>query len=221
MPRRTLDNPLVPAVLGLLLEQPSHPYQMLAELRKRSDNNAAALNRGSLYNVVAALAEAGWVAAQGQQRAGNRPERTVYALTPTGHGELVRQLDSRIRNPEREFSRFLGAVTYLGALGPGGAAEALTERAGRLRERTAADEERLAEALASGVPRLHVIEAEYALSLARAELAWIDAIVDDIRTGALEWPAGPAGSGAGSGAGSSDSGPAASAAPAESGQPER
>ncbi|MEU8651632.1 PadR family transcriptional regulator [Streptomyces sp. NPDC048737] len=192
MPRRALDNPIVLAVLGLLLEQPSHPHQMLAELRKRSDNHAAAITRGTLYNTVAALTEAGWLGSQGRQRLGNRPERTVYALTEEGHHELVRRLDSQIRNPQREFSQFLGAVTYLGALGPSGAVEALAERAQRLRQRTAADEERLAEALAAGVPRMHVIEAEYALCLARAETAWIDSVIDDLRTGSLTWPTGAA-----------------------------
>ncbi|WP_335939532.1 PadR family transcriptional regulator [Streptomyces sp. PTD5-9] len=198
MPRRALDNPIVLAVLGLLLEQCSHPYQMLSELRRRSDNHAAAVTRGTLYNTVAALAEAGWVAAQDRQRSGNRPERTVYALTDAGRAELVRRLDEQIRTPEREFSQFLGAVSYLGALGPEGAVEALTERSRRLGRRTAADGERLAEALAAGVPRLHVIEAEYALGLARAELAWIDTVVDDIRAGRLVWPEPPA---AGAGAG--------------------
>ncbi|MFF0156193.1 helix-turn-helix transcriptional regulator [Streptomyces sp. NPDC005263] len=188
MPRRALDNPIVLAVLGLLLEQPSHPHQMLAELHQRSDSHAALITRGTLYNTVAALAEAGWVASQGRQRSGNRPERTVYALTRAGHDELVRRLDSHIRTPEREFSQFLGAVTYLGALGADGAVEALTERARRLGQRTSADEERLAQALAAGVPRLHVIEAEYAVCLARAELAWIASVIDDIRTGSLTWP---------------------------------
>ncbi|WP_327406741.1 PadR family transcriptional regulator [Streptomyces sp. NBC_01288] len=188
MPRRALDNPIVLAVLGLLLEQPSHPHQMLTELRTRSDNHAAAITRGTLYNTVAALAETQWIASQGQERSGNRPERTVYALTQAGRDELVRRLDSQIRNPEREFSQFLGAVSYLGALGPSGAVDALTERSQRLRQRTATDEGRLAEVLATGVPRLFVIEAEYALSLAHAEMAWIDSVIDDIRTGTLTWP---------------------------------
>ncbi|MPY30037.1 PadR family transcriptional regulator [Streptomyces adustus] len=192
MPRRALDNPIVVAVLGLLLEQPSHPHQMLAELRRRSDNHAAAITRGTLYNTVAALTEAGWLASQGRQRSGNRPERTVYALTEEGRHELVRRLDFQIRNPEREFTQFLGAVTYLGALGVSGAEKALAERARRLRQRTAADEERLAEALATGVPRLHVIETEYALCLARAEETWIGSVIDDLRTGALTSPTGAA-----------------------------
>lgn len=163
---------------------------MLSELRKRSDNHAAVATRGTLYNVVRALADAGWITAQSRLRSGNRPEKTVYALTPAGREELVRRLNSLIRDPQREFSPFLGAVAYLGALGPRGAEEALTERVRRLRERTSADEQRLAAALAEGVPRLFVVEAEYALCLARAETGWLEALIGDIRTGALRWPAG-------------------------------
>ncbi|MEV8094428.1 PadR family transcriptional regulator [Kitasatospora sp. NPDC085879] len=192
MPRRALDNPIVPAVLGLLLESDAHPHRLLADLRERSAHHAAAVNRGTLYNTVAAMAEAGWVAALGQERAGNRPERTVYRITAAGRAELVRRLDEQIRTPEREFWSFLGAVAHLGALGPDGAADALAERARRLRERTADDERRLAEALAAGVPRLFVIEAEYALDLARTETAWVESLVEEIRTGTLAWPSAPA-----------------------------
>ncbi|MGV9527756.1 PadR family transcriptional regulator [Streptomyces cellulosae] len=188
MPRRALDNPIALPVLGLLLEQPTHPHQMLAELRRRSDAHAAAITRGTLYNTVAALTEAGWLAPLERQRSGNRPERTVYALTDPGREELVRRLDSQIRTPKREFSQFLGAVAYLGALGRDGAVEALTERGRRLRERTAEDERQLESAMAAGVPRMHVIEAEYALSLARAETAWVDSVIEELRSGALAWP---------------------------------
>ncbi|MFJ6669925.1 helix-turn-helix transcriptional regulator [Actinosynnema sp. NPDC091369] len=188
MPRRALDNPLVLAVLGLLVEHPSHPYQMLTDLRARDANRAAAINRGTLYDVVEALVAAGWVAPRGTERTGNRPERTVYALTDAGHAELVRRLDGQIRTPQREFTQFLGAVAYLGALGPDGAVDALTERARRLSDRITADADHLADVLAGGVPRLHVIEAEYALAQARAELAWIGSVVDEVRAGSLPFP---------------------------------
>ncbi len=105
----------------------------------------------------------------------------------------MRQLDAQIRIPQREFSRFLGAVAYLGALGRDGATEALTERGRRLRQRTAEDERRLEEALAGNRrPRMHVIEAEYALSLARAEIAWVDSVIEELRSGTLPWPTGAA-----------------------------
>lgn len=102
------------------------------------------------------------------------------------------RLDSQIRTPKREFSQFLGAVAYLGALGRDGAVEALTERGRRLRERTAEDERQLENAVAAGVPRMHVIEAEYALSLARAETAWVDSVIEELRSRALAWPTGAA-----------------------------
>ena len=51
------------------------------------------------------------------------------------------------------------------------------------------DERRLHEAVSSGaVPRLFVIEAEYALAMLRAERDWVLATVDDISTGRLAWP---------------------------------
>lgn len=187
MPRRALDNPIVSVVLGILLEGPAYPYQLLVEAEKRSDHHAAAVSRGTLYNAVTALAEQGWIVEEEVQRSGNRPERTVYAITDAGRAELVRRLDAEIRNPEREFSRFFGAVTHLGALGAEGAAAALGERARRLRERIADDEQRLTEAL-EVAPRLYVIEAEYALCTARAELGWVEAVVADIHSGALTWP---------------------------------
>ncbi|NUT47137.1 MAG: PadR family transcriptional regulator, partial [Saccharothrix sp.] len=138
--------------------------------------------------VVEAVAAAGWIAPQGTERPGNRPERTVYALTDAGRDEVVRRLDHHIREPRRELTEFVGAVAYLGALGPSGTVEALTERARRLAGRIAADEGRLAEVLATGVPRLHVIEAEYALGQARAELRWLHSVVDEIGAGSLAWP---------------------------------
>ncbi|NIH87179.1 PadR family transcriptional regulator [Amycolatopsis granulosa] len=185
MPRRALDNPLVLGVLGLLLESPMHPYQVFTELRARS---ASAINRGTLYDVVEALVAARWVAPQGTERSGNRPERTVYALTDSGRDELVRRLDSRIREPKREYPEFLGAIAYLGALGPDGAIAALTERARRLRERADADQERLRAVLRDGVPRLHVIEAEYALHQTRAEITWVEDLITEIHDGSLPWP---------------------------------
>ncbi|MFI9719881.1 PadR family transcriptional regulator [Streptomyces sp. NPDC052396] len=188
MPRNALENPHVLAVLGLLLEQPMHPYQMLAELRSRGEDRAAAVNRGSLYNIVEALVAAGWVAVHDRQREGNRPERTIYALTTAGREELVRRLDAQIRIPARELTEFLGAVSHLGALGPDRAADALTERAGRLQERVAAHERNLAQALAGGVPRLFVIEAEYAINCVRSEITWVESVIEEIRTGSLAWP---------------------------------
>ncbi|MCO6004277.1 PadR family transcriptional regulator [Actinoallomurus purpureus] len=186
---RSADNPLGLAVMGLLMERPMHPYEISSVLRERGKDASVRVNRGSLYDVVAALEQEGWITPQARLQEGKRPARTVYALTETGRGVFVERLDEQIRNPRREFPVFLTAVAYLGALGPEGARAALGERADRLRAAIANDERALDDALRSGqVPRLFVIEADYALHMARGELAWVEATAEQITNGALPWP---------------------------------
>ncbi|MFF4991977.1 helix-turn-helix transcriptional regulator [Streptosporangium saharense] len=186
---RSVDNPLALGVLGLLLERPMHPYEMAAVLRERGKDASVRINRGSLYDVVTALEGEGWIAEKARVQEGNRPARTVYAITEAGRNAFVRRLDQQIRVPRREYPLFLTAVAYLGALGPEGARAALLERAERLRATLAEDQRALDEALATGtVPRLFVIEAEYALHMTRGELAWVEATAQEIHTGGLTWP---------------------------------
>jgi DNA-binding PadR family transcriptional regulator len=185
MPRDALANPVALAALGALLERPMHPYRLGAVLAERG----VPVNRGSLYDTVDAMARAGWIEPRPAERAGARPQRTPYALTEAGRAELVRRLDGQVRAPRREFPEFLGAVSHLGVLGPDRAADALRERAARLDARIAEDQRRLDEALAgAGVPRLFVIEAEYALAIARAERDWVRAVSEDVGSGRLAWP---------------------------------
>jgi hypothetical protein len=73
-------------------------------------------------------------------------------------------------------------------LGRERAAEALAERAARLATLIADNQRRLDEALAGNVPRLFVVEAEYALAMLRAERDWVLAIADDVTGGRLAWP---------------------------------
>ncbi len=37
------------------------------------------------------------------------------------------------------------------------------------------------------LPRLFQLEAEYALALRRAELAWVKSLIEDMRSGSLTW----------------------------------
>jgi DNA-binding PadR family transcriptional regulator len=185
MPRDALANPVVLATLGALLERPMHAYQLAAVLAARG----VPVNRGSLYDTLDATTRAGWTQPQPAERAGARPQRIPYALTPSGQAELARRLDTQVRAPRREFPEFLGAVSHIGVLGPERAAEALAERARRLAALIAEDQQSLDEALGDGsVPRLFVIEAEYALAMLRAERDWVLALAGDIGSERLAWP---------------------------------
>jgi DNA-binding PadR family transcriptional regulator len=187
MPRDALANPVVVPALGALLERPMHAYQLVTTLRERG----VPANRGSLYDTLEAMTQAAWIAPRETERDGTRPRRTPYAITDAGRAELTTRLDAQIRTPRQEFPEFLGAVSHLGVLGPDGAAAALRERADRLAARIAGVRQRLDEALAH-VPRLFVIEAEYALSIDQSELTWVLALISQIGSGELAWPSSPA-----------------------------
>lgn len=185
MPKDALANPVAMATLGALLERPMHPYQLARILAERG----VPVNRGSLYDTVEAMARAGWIEPQTSEREGVRPPRTPYALTEIGQAELVRRLDAQVRRPRPEFPEFLGAISHMGVLGPKRAAEALTERAERLAGMIAGLEARVELAVRDeDVPRLFVIEAEYAVVMLRAEQGWVVALIDEISSGRLPWP---------------------------------
>jgi DNA-binding PadR family transcriptional regulator len=187
--RRKIVNPLALAVLGLLQEQPRHPYEMAGILRERHKDGSFKINSGSLYDTVAALVKHGWIAPAGTERDGRRPERTVYAHTELGQREFVGWLDELLREPANEYPKFLAAVSYLGALGPDRARAALTERARRLDDRLGELDAVLAETVGNGrAPRLFMIEVECARHLCAAELDWTRRTAAEIQTGELAWP---------------------------------
>ncbi|MEV1004572.1 sigma-70 family RNA polymerase sigma factor [Nonomuraea sp. NPDC050202] len=187
--RRPVSNALGLAVLGLLIESPLHPHAMAATLRERGQDRVFKVTTGSLYDVVRALERAGWIEARETVKVGARPERTVYQHTALGRAEFARWVEELIRVPSAEYPKFLSAVGYLGALGPGGAVDALRDRAARVRATLEEHRREHGELLAGGtVPRLFVVEVEYAIRMQEAEVGWIEEIVADIETGRLAWP---------------------------------
>ncbi|WAZ26572.1 PadR family transcriptional regulator [Streptomyces cinnabarinus] len=189
MAKRKISNTLALAVLGLLQEQPMHPYEMASTLRERHKDSSFKVNSGSLYDTVEALVRHGWIEPVETARDGRRPERTVYATTELGQSEFVRWIDELLRMPVAEYPKFMAAVSYLGALGPDRAAEALAERVRHLVQRIDETNRVLADTVGAGaVPRLFMIEVECALHAWEAELAWTRRTIAEIGDGSLLWP---------------------------------
>jgi DNA-binding PadR family transcriptional regulator len=182
---RRSRNTLALAVLGLLMEQPSHPYEMAQRLRERNKGTSFKVTTGSLYDVVEGLERDKWIRAVQTVRDGNRPERTVYEHTELGLAEFQKWIDELIRVPVNEFPKFVAAVSYIGALGLDGAVAALTERADRLAE-TIEQTEQLLTTIAA--PRLFMIEVEYAQAMRHAEVHWLRHTAAEMANGAITWP---------------------------------
>jgi DNA-binding PadR family transcriptional regulator len=174
-------------VLSCLHEQPRHPYEIAATLRQRGADQAIKLNYGSLYTVMEQLRRHGLIAEKETLREGNRPERTIYRLTADGRDELTDWLSELIAVPVKEYTRFEAGLALLASLAPEEAMRLLAARAEALAAQLAGGRARFAEVKArQKLPRLFLIEWEYKMTLAEAELAWVRQLAADIASGALE-----------------------------------
>jgi DNA-binding PadR family transcriptional regulator len=184
--KRKVANPLAFAVLGSLSERPMHPYEISTMLKARGKDMSIKLNYGSLYSVVTALEKNGFVEAVETVRDGNRPAKTVYAITETGRAEFTDWLAELLGSPEREFSQLEAGLAYLPAFSPDRAVELLAQRIKGL----AAEVEQLETTHASletmKLPRIFWVESEFRLALVRAEIAYVQGLVEAIRTDELE-----------------------------------
>ncbi|MGW7683361.1 PadR family transcriptional regulator [Kribbella sp. NPDC054772] len=183
--RRKVGNPLAFAVLGSLSERPMHPYEISTTLRARGKDQSIKVNYGSLYSVVAALQKHGFIEALETVREGNRPERTVYRITETGHAEFNDWLAELVGTPSREFHPLEAGLAYLPGLHPDRAVELLDERLkvvdAEIAETTAVHDQMAA----TEFPRIFWIESEFRLALLRAESAYVHQLVEEIRTDTL------------------------------------
>ncbi len=186
MTKRKVSNPLALAVLACLSERPMHPYEMASTMRERGKDQSIKLNYGSLYTVVEALQQHGLIVAQETERAGRRPERTVYRLTDAGRMELIDWISELLSVPVKEYTRFEAGLSLIPVLPPEDAAVLLAQRCDRLELEIFQGRSLLQLVGQRGLPRLFVIESEYLLAMREAELAWARKFADEIRSGTLE-----------------------------------
>jgi len=196
-------TPLALAVLTLLVERPMHPYEMQVLMRERGHDRVVKLRGASVYDTVERLQRLGLAEPVETNREGRRPERTVYRITPLGRREVRARLREMLSEPAWEYPQFGAALAFVGALAGtseplarGLTAEALEgvrrevvalleRRIVRLEEEIAAGDALLAASLDQGVPRLFLVEEEYAQAMRRAELQWVRGFMDEIREGDL------------------------------------
>ncbi len=185
--KRKVGNLLALAVLSYLVQRPMHPYELSRTLRDNGDARSIKFNHGTLYMVVQQLEKAGFIAAQETNREGQRPERTVYALTEAGRHELRDWLRDLVGEPEHEYPSFVAALSLIGALPPSQVLPQLRHRLQRLSEDAAEIRRLIDTALAQEVPELFLVEEQYRLALNAAESAFVNSLIDRILDPANGW----------------------------------
>ena len=187
------SNPLALAVLALLFERPMHPYEMAATLKQRHKDESIKIRYGSLYTVIELLVKQGFITAKETSREGKRPQRTIFTLTPSGYDELRAWMQDLLRDPAKEYPHFAAGLSLLPVLSPEEAVALFRHRVLRLSGEASRIKAQLAELAQQNVsvppeelprqlvgkkfPPLFVVEAEYALALIKAELAFVDELV--------------------------------------------
>ena len=181
--KRKLTSPLALAVLASLHSGPMHPYQIARLLKYRGKDDVIKIRYGSLYTVVQDLEERGLVEAEGTERAGHRPERTVYRLTTDGAEELAERLRELISEPVKEYPVFASALSLIASLHPDELTGLLAERLQALDLEIVSTSAILEHAVGHQLPRLFVLETEYGLAMKRAEAAWVRELMHELADG--------------------------------------
>ncbi|HEX4705584.1 MAG TPA: PadR family transcriptional regulator [Pseudonocardiaceae bacterium] len=178
--KRKVGNVLALAVLSYLTQRPMHPYELSRTLRDNGDARSIKFNHGSLYMVVQQLTKAGYVTEQETNRDGQRPERTVYALTDAGRDDLRDWLRELLSEPEHEYPHFVAALSLIAALPPSAAVALLRHRRDRLAQQRTEIRSTIDNTLAGGVPALFLVEEEYRLAILVAESSFVERFIAQI-----------------------------------------
>ncbi|HEY2765167.1 MAG TPA: PadR family transcriptional regulator, partial [Pseudonocardiaceae bacterium] len=188
--KRKVGNLLALAVLSYLTQRPMHPYELSRTLRDNGDARSIKFTHGSLYMVVQQLTKAGFITAQETSREGQRPERTVYALTEDGSQELRDWLRELVEEPRHEYPHFVAALSLIAALPPSVVLPLLCRRLDRLTEQRTEIRTLIDDTLGKGVPGLFLVEEEYRLALLAAESSFVERFIAQITDPETEWSRG-------------------------------
>ena len=175
------------AGLSYLTVRPMHPYELGRTLRDNGDARSIKFNQGSLYMVIQQLAKAGYVTEVETTREGQRPERTVYALTDAGRQEFRDWLRDLVAEPKHEYPQFVAALSLIAALPPSEVLPLLRHRLDRLASQRAEIRDLIDRALGDGVPALFVVEEEYRLAMLAAEATFVTDVIERISHPETGW----------------------------------
>lgn len=115
-----------------------------------------------------------------------RPERTNYAITESGRRVVTEWTVEMLAAPRRDFPEFAAGLAYLLVLTRESAVAALERRLATVRGELA-ELEGQTELFSGQLPRITLVESEYLIAHLRVDQSWIEALVDDLRTGRLDW----------------------------------
>jgi DNA-binding PadR family transcriptional regulator len=159
-------------ILGTLAATgPLHGHQIRQQAQFDRTETWADVQVGSVYGALKRLANEGLVREVRTERVGNRPERTVYEITPEGRRSLAAIHDSALRDLDRHFDPFDLALAQARAIPEEHLEQIVANRIGALQVQLATQRH----AAEAGDPYLNEAErmvVQHLISRTEAELRW-------------------------------------------------
>ena len=168
------------AILGLLVEQPRHGYEIDQVITERGMREWTDLGFSSIYYVLGRLEKSGLVTANAVQAAGRGPSRRVHTVTPAGLDAWRAATLAALSTPAAVGRPFLLGLAGLGVITTDEATDALSAYAAALEARRG---ELAAQRSAQG-PLPWFVDALFGhgIALITAEHAWVTDFADRIPT---------------------------------------
>lgn len=178
VPLDATRNSLVLPILGLLVEQPAHAYDVAARLVARYPQLKT--RRSSVATLLKSLTDGGLLVPGTPESVAGRPRRTTYRPTDAGITLFRSRVREGLAQTAPASADFLAAVAYLGILPTAEAIAVLRVRAERLRRETPV--------IPPGLPAIQMIEVHYWLRVLATEVTWLTETADRLAGGDLEVP---------------------------------
>lgn len=164
------------AVLGLLMEQPRHGYQIEQLIQERDMRDWTEIGFSSIYAILARLQQQGYLQARLVTPSGRGPARKVYRITRSGRAAWKQATLKALSVPSEGGLPFLLGLVGLPAIPPQQAIAALRSYRDRMderRQRVAARKQ----AVGPNLPLFLEGIFDYGLALAGAEIRWADEFI--------------------------------------------
>lgn len=160
------------AILGLVVEQPRHGYEIEQVIDERNMRNWTDIGFSSIYYVLKRLEGAGYVKSELSAEGSGGPKRRVYSATPQGRAAWREQSLEALARPQRSYPEFLLGLAALPSLDTDDVVAALEDHAAQLDQRRQQMHEAW-ERSGPDVPKHALAMFEYSEALISAELAWV------------------------------------------------
>jgi DNA-binding PadR family transcriptional regulator len=165
------------AILGLIVEQPRHGYQIEQVIEERGMRNWTEIGFSSIYYLLKKLEREGLIEGHLEETE-QGPARKVYRATPAGKETLRAGVLDALSVPRRCYTPLqLGLAHLPGIPAPEAAAalrhygEALDTRLAGIRQRYEAQQP---------LPRYVELMFEHSITLLQAEMGWIDDLIQEL-----------------------------------------